>query len=222
MDKASAFIEKFLAHYASEYYDPAKAREYYLRTRELKGRQLTTKAEKEAFNYANANIGAAEKNDVAKAAEAQKAALEKIQATAAGRQAEIRDKIKAILANLANDKKAQIEQISKDVADQIAALPEIPKNISKDARAKLVEQRQEEIDKIRGDAKTKIQGVSSEAQAKKNSETASSRSSTEQVKADVKASVESARGKYQELRQALKDKYDTIRQQEQQAIKANV
>lgn len=222
MDKATAFIETFLAHYASEYYDPVKAREYYLRTRELKGRQLTTKAEKEAFNYANASIGAAEKNDVAKAAEAQKAALEQIQATAAGRQVEIRDKIKAILVNLANDKKAQIEQISKDVADKIAALSEIPKNISKDARAKLVKQRQEEIDKIRGDAKTKIQGVSSEAQAKKNSETASSRSSTEQVKADVKASVESARGKYQELRQALKDKYDTIRQQEQQAIKANV
>lgn len=222
MDKASAFIENFLAHYASEYYDPVKAREYYLRTRELKGRQLTTKAEKQAFDYANANITAAEKNDVVKAAEAQKAALEQIRATATARQAEIRAKIKDILANLANDKKAQIEQISKDVVDKIAALPEIPKNISKDARAKLVEQRQEEIDKIRGDAKTKIQSVSSGAQAKKDSEVASSRSSTEQIKSDVKASVESARSKYQELRQALKDKYDTIRQQEQQAIKANV
>lgn len=218
MDKVSAFI----AHYASEYYDPVKAREYYLRTRELKGRQLSTKAEKEAWNYTNANIGAAEKKDLTTAAEAQKAALEQIKATATARQEEIRAKIKSILENLTNDKKAQIEQITKDVADQIAALPEIPKNISKNARAKLVEKRQEEIDKIRGDAKTKIQGVSSGAQAKKNSEIASSRSSTEQVKLDVKASVESARGKYQELRQALKDKYDTVRQQELQAIKANV
>lgn len=218
MDKASAF----LAHYASQYYDPAKAREYYLRTRELKGRQPSTQAEKQAWDYANANIGAAEKKDQATAAEAHKAAIEQIKTTAAARQEEIRAKIKEILTNLANDTKAQIEQITKDVADQIAALPEIPKNIGKNARAKLVEKRQEEIDKIRGDAKTKIQGVSSGAQAKKNSEIASSRSSTEQIKSDVKASVESARSKYQELRQALKDQYDTVRQQEQQAIKANV
>lgn len=29
-------IEDYLAHYASKYYDPVKAHEYYLRTRELK------------------------------------------------------------------------------------------------------------------------------------------------------------------------------------------
>jgi hypothetical protein len=32
-------VENFLAHYASKYYDPAKAHEYYLRNRELKGRE---------------------------------------------------------------------------------------------------------------------------------------------------------------------------------------
>lgn len=32
-------MSDILAHYASKYYDPVKAREYYLRTRELKGRQ---------------------------------------------------------------------------------------------------------------------------------------------------------------------------------------
>ncbi len=218
MDKVSAFI----AHYASEYYDPVKAREYYLRTRELKGRQPSTKAEKQAWDYANANIAVAEKKDQVTAAEAHKAAIEQIKTNAAKRQEEIRAKIKEILINLASDKKAQIEQISKDVADKIAALPEIPKNISKDARAKLVAKRQEEIDKIRGDAKTKIASVSSGAQAKKISEIESSRSTSEQIKANVQASIENARGKYLELRQQLKDKYDTVRQQELEAIKANV
>ena len=31
-----------LLHYASEYYDPVKAHEYYKRTRELKGRRLSS------------------------------------------------------------------------------------------------------------------------------------------------------------------------------------
>lgn len=31
-----------LRHYASPYYDPQKAHEYYMRTRELKGRSTTS------------------------------------------------------------------------------------------------------------------------------------------------------------------------------------
>ena len=33
-------INEPLQHYASPYYDPVKAHEYYMRTRELKGRQI--------------------------------------------------------------------------------------------------------------------------------------------------------------------------------------
>lgn len=36
-------IDELLQHYASPYYDPVKAHEYYMRTRELKGRRSTTK-----------------------------------------------------------------------------------------------------------------------------------------------------------------------------------
>ena len=31
-----------IAHYASKYYDPVKAHEYYMRTRKLKGRNSTS------------------------------------------------------------------------------------------------------------------------------------------------------------------------------------
>ena len=46
----------YLAHYASPYYDPAKAHEYYMRTRELKGRRKASYASpyydpKEAHEY---------------------------------------------------------------------------------------------------------------------------------------------------------------------------
>lgn len=36
-------INEPLQHYASPYYDPVKAHEYYMRTRELKGRRSATK-----------------------------------------------------------------------------------------------------------------------------------------------------------------------------------
>ena len=36
-------INEPLQHYASPYCDPVKAHEYYMRTRELKGRRSTTK-----------------------------------------------------------------------------------------------------------------------------------------------------------------------------------
>ena len=36
-------MDNDLQHYASPYYDPQKAHEYYMRTRELKGRRSATK-----------------------------------------------------------------------------------------------------------------------------------------------------------------------------------
>lgn len=41
MSNPKMFVDDFLAHYASPYYDPVKAHEYYMRTRELKGRRST-------------------------------------------------------------------------------------------------------------------------------------------------------------------------------------
>ena len=35
-------VDDFLQHYASQYYDPVKAHEYYMRNRELKGRRSTS------------------------------------------------------------------------------------------------------------------------------------------------------------------------------------
>ena len=48
-----------LLHYASEYYDPVKAHEYYMRTRELKGRRLSSKLNdegKKQWSYTKESI----------------------------------------------------------------------------------------------------------------------------------------------------------------------
>ena len=47
-----------LRHYASPYYDPQKAHEYYMRTRELKGRSTTSLNDegKKIWSYTKNNI----------------------------------------------------------------------------------------------------------------------------------------------------------------------
>lgn len=51
--------DDFLAHYSSKYYDPVKAHEYYMRTRELKGRRSSSKLSdegKEVWSYTKNQI----------------------------------------------------------------------------------------------------------------------------------------------------------------------
>ena len=56
-----------LRHYASKYYDPVKAHEYYMRNRELKGRRSTSKLSdegKKVWQYTKQQITEEKKSKV--------------------------------------------------------------------------------------------------------------------------------------------------------------
>ena len=60
-------INEPLQHYASPYYDPVKAHEYYMRTRELKGRRSTMKLNdegKKVWAYTKNEISGEKKEKV--------------------------------------------------------------------------------------------------------------------------------------------------------------
>ncbi len=60
-------MDNNLQHYASPYYDPQKAHEYYMRTRELKGRRSATKLSdegKKVWSYTKNEIKAEKKAKV--------------------------------------------------------------------------------------------------------------------------------------------------------------
>jgi len=60
-------INEPLQHYASPYYDPVKTHEYYMRTRELKGRRSTTKLNdegKKVWAYTKNEISGKKKEKV--------------------------------------------------------------------------------------------------------------------------------------------------------------
>ena len=100
----------------SQYYDPVKAHEYYLRTRELKGRQkgapLTAK-QKEGLAYVNSKIAENKKKDLTKAANDVQAQLDKLTSDANTKVKEIDKTMQDLFDKLSADRTSQVQQISE-------------------------------------------------------------------------------------------------------------
>lgn len=107
--------EDKLMHYASPYYDPVKAHEYYMKHRKLKGRRST-----------------AQLNDEGKAAA--KYVKEQLDGERKKKTDEQRDKMKSALNSLKNYKKAVIEIHSRRMKSQISKLRASLKSMNKQER----------------------------------------------------------------------------------------
>lgn len=208
MHNAEDFIESILAHSGTRYYDPVKAREYYLRTRELKGRQkgsdLKTDQKRQAWAYSKNEIKEAEKKAQENLRKERDATIDDLREGAKEKVAEIREQMKQLLERVRKN-------LKEDVDRQIRALPKMPKGLSKEAAEKFAAERREKIAKIRGEAADEKAAVSEVG-----------RKEREAVGAELKAGLESARTRYNELKEELKTKYENEYQQEYDAIKAKV
>jgi len=138
MDKAR--VENFLAHYSSQYYDPVKAHEYYMRTRELKGREPALSKEslakqREGVSYASNEISKKRKAELdansAKSEALTKSATEKAEAHKA-RMEKLRTESSKTREEIVSKLKAYLEQISGEM--------KIPENASPKLRAFLTKQ----------------------------------------------------------------------------------
>jgi hypothetical protein len=124
MNAGEEFVGNFLKHYASEYYDPAKAREYYLRTRELKGKRstggLTVKGDtagneerKTTWAYTKNQIDLAKKGKLEAASEERKNFLDRTRQAAQLRREEISNKLSNLLKSLTEKHSEESEDISE-------------------------------------------------------------------------------------------------------------
>lgn len=100
-------VERFLAHYASEYYDPAKAKAYYERTKKLKGRKkanaLTSKEQSDAWAVAKDSIGTARTKELTDASNSATAEMEAARAQAAATAERIQAKLTDFLQQVMSD-----------------------------------------------------------------------------------------------------------------------
>lgn len=179
--------DEFLAHYASKYYDPVKAREYYLRTRELKGRAKAEKLsaesrqkQSEAVAYVRDQISTKKTAELNKASTDTSAKIEAMKKKAEDTRKEITDKFEALVESL----KAKKE----------TGLNKIPENASPRLRAFLERQNRRLTESINKDM----------VSAQKNAN-----ASIRAVGMNLRSAVSDAREAYRTSRKAITEKYKT-------------
>ena len=177
----------FLAHYASPYYDPVKAHEYYMRTRKLKGREPASTPEqrkKEGVAYAKAQVSAARDADLTAAAKAQEAKLTDLQNKAVAARDKIVEKLMARVEELkAQAEGVRVNQISPTAANKLKAFLE-KHNVYR--KRKAIDAANKEISTSSAAAKEEIQKIGT----------------------DLKDAVAKAREAYAANRQAMVEKYN--------------
>lgn len=187
-------MDNNLQHYASPYYDPQKAHEYYMRTRELKGRRSATKLSdegKKVWSYTKNEIKAEKKAKVEGEQEKRKQTITALRERASATREQISARLKELNDALTkrasrkkeaidSDKKSDLEDIEKtstaekeritsktNSAIERLMAEKIPDSLPKAERAKRIAERNEKIAKLRSDSKAAKSKVSEESQSSK-------------------------------------------------------
>lgn len=149
-----------LKHYASPYYDPVKAHEYYERTKKLKGRKSTAGLNdtgKAAAKYVKEQIEAERK--------------QKTESSKQIKDTNIRtssEQLKSDRKQAQSQKAAKIKSNSEALKNKVANLRESYKGLSKDERAAKKEQIDAQIADLRAQNKSERDKLSAEYKAYSN------------------------------------------------------
>ena len=190
-----------LYHYASKYYDPQKAHEYYERTKQLKGRKASAqkktnprptsalnKEGKEVWKVTKDNIITEKKGKVTEAQTNRKNTIASHRASAAATRARITEKLKQLSEKLMTDQKKEIADIR--------------------GSSKSSAQKQAEIAKIRAKNQTERANNSVDAKTERAN-----------VAANLKSVITATRAAYAQTKTNLDTSYEKIYQQEFDKIK---
>lgn len=216
--------DEYLAHYASQYYDPKKAREYYLRTRELKGRNssgdLKTGKKKEAWAVTRSNISNERKAEGDKARTDQQARLESLRKTALEARDRMVEKLQGLIADLKSGVEDDIAKKREELANKLESrLVRIPDTATPQRRAYLERQNAKIRQQYTETVNTEIQKVQADAREKA---TAGRKEYTEERKKTsetLRSSLTKARTDYKAAREAAVTKYKAIEDREYSNIK---
>lgn len=176
MDSVKETISKVLSHA----YDPVKAHEYYMRTRELKGRDGPQAPDPSSAKSGGSSTQSTQQNSDYNRMQAQKDSMHRV---IDGKLADIENAMKPVtgkdgkkpklysnadrlaLKKLTEERKAKLEAIANDLYNEklrigreqyakLEAVPEVPKGLGIIQTRRLAAIRAEKIAKIKGDAQT--------------------------------------------------------------------
>lgn len=228
----SRYWDDELIHYASKYYDPVKAHEYYEQHKHLVGRHSTkgmTKEQKEAWKITKANIHAEKKGEKKATTDSQAKELQSMRDSCNKAKEEITAKIKAKVDEINGRMSKASEEIAKKqenltkYSKNITRLVDLPKNASEAqiaaARQRIqretqhVQKQKESLNKeassVREKGKKEISDTSTSGQAEKAA-----------LGENLKSTIESVRATYKEKLKGIDDKYNQILDSEYAKIKS--
>lgn len=185
LDNLEASLD--LEHYASPYYDPVKAHEYYMRTRELKGRKSTARLNdtgKAAARYVKDRLTEERKSKQQEVSDETKEAIADVSAEASSQISSARerkkqqienhkaamnakiDSLRASLKGLSgNDKKAKSAEVQGEIAtlrEQNKAQRELLTQEYSEYAASVREERKESVSNLRATSRDKRAGIKTE------------------------------------------------------------
>jgi hypothetical protein len=221
-------VQNFIAHYSSANYDPTKAHEYYLKTRELKGRQSTagmSDTQKEAWAYAKNEIGNKKKADLNKATADNKARLETLRKTSEATRKRIQEKLTSLIESL---KVPPLERLTADDVPQVDMLP-YPTNASPKVVAYINKQnaiRSRTNHEVLAEAQKAASEKHANDREKSVAETAKAREASkkerEKVVANLKGALNKARASYEKSKKDITNKYEATKNTEYNNIKTQL
>lgn len=195
-----------LTHYASKYYDPEKAHEYYMKNRQLKGRTTSGLSDegKNIWAVTKDNITSSKKREIEATKLQKEQEIESLRSKAKATRKSISDKLKRLSIMLADKYKSENTKLS----NQIAAIND---NSGLTATQKEVK-------------KSKLYGDRKRLSSDKQEELGKSRTNIESERADIavdlKAAVKKARDTFATTKESINSDYEKTYQKEYDNIKA--
>ena len=218
-------IEDYLAHYASKYYDPVKAHEYYLKTRELKGRRSSSNLNaegKKVWSYTKNEISTAKKNDVQEEKNNRDNQIKELRAKADKTRESITSKLEELRKSLSDITKwnKELAEDKRDTAIERLQNQKIPEVLPEEERARRIAERNAKIAKLRDDAKEEKATISESSSKTRAQYSSDAKAQRAKVASDLKAAISATREAYKTAKTSLDESYETIYQKEYDKIRA--
>lgn len=195
-----------LTHYASKYYDPVKAREYYLKNRQLKGRTTAGLSDegKNIWAVTKDNITSDKKRAIEAAKLKKEQEVESLRVKAQATRKSISDKLKRLSIMLADKYKSENTKLS----NQIAAI--------NDNSGLTATQKEVKKNKLYGDRKR----LSSDKQEELVKSSTNVKSERADIAVELKGAIKKARDAFVSTKESINSDYEKTYQKEYDNIKA--
>lgn len=187
-----------LMHYASKYYDPVKAHEYYMRTRELKGKRSASTLNdegKKIWSYTKQRITEEKKAETDRQKEEHAKQIEQLRQRAAQSRERITEKLTRL--------NGAITRAAATTRKRINSQYKVPKNAPEEVRERLLGMKNRRL--------SELENAASSDKARNSSDIKAVR---ERVSTELKSAISAAREAYKKAKTSVDTSYEEIFQRE--------